>query len=90
MCSECFRAARRRRARRSVSGFRPPGARRTLDAMSTFVDPPNPESFEHNGLHPEVNVPEDEEQDSFDKKVEAEFREFVGEAAPTEDEAPGA
>ena len=56
--------------------------------MSTFTDPLEPESFEHNGQHPEVD--EDEEQDSFDKKVEEEVREFIGEAQPTDGPSPAA
>ncbi|MGA1837692.1 hypothetical protein VD659_12255 [Herbiconiux sp. 11R-BC] len=54
--------------------------------MSTFTDPLEPESFEHNNQHPEVD--EDEEQDSFDKQVEDEFKEFIGEASPTDGPAP--
>ncbi len=57
-----------------------------LRAMSTFTDPLEPESFEHNNQHPEVD--EDEEQDSFDKQVEDEFKEFIGEASPTDGPAP--
>ena len=55
--------------------------------MSTFVDPPNPESFEHNGQHPEVDE-SDVEPDSFDEQVEDEFKTFVGDATPTDGPAP--
>jgi hypothetical protein len=55
--------------------------------MSTFVDPPTPESFEHNDQHPEVDD-EDVEPDSFDKRVQDEFKTFVGDATPTEGPAP--
>ncbi|GAA2247676.1 hypothetical protein GCM10009851_36400 [Herbiconiux moechotypicola] len=55
-------------------------------AMSTFIDPPTPESFEHNGQHPEVD--EDEQQDSFDHQVEEEIRELIGDAEPTDGPAP--
>ncbi|WP_169799976.1 hypothetical protein [Herbiconiux solani] len=58
--------------------------------MSTFIDPPTPESFEHNGQHPEVDDEKGEEQDSFDKQVENEFKTLVGEAEPTDGPAPGA
>ena len=54
--------------------------------MSTFVDPPTPEAFEHNGQHPEVD--DDEQADSFDQKLEQEFKEFVGDAEPTDGPAP--
>jgi hypothetical protein len=55
--------------------------------MSTFSDPTNPESFEHNGQHPEVDD-EYEEKDSFDKKVEDDFKTFIGDAEPAEGPAP--
>jgi hypothetical protein len=55
--------------------------------MSTFTDPLEPESFEHNGQHPEVDDDE-EERDSFDEKAEDDFKEFVGDAEPTEGPAP--
>jgi hypothetical protein len=102
--------------------------------MSTFTDPQQPESFEHNGLKPEVEVTEadvaptetaehetapsepaagseapsadtesagsnstatdstdsnsTDEPDSFDTKLESEFKEFVGEATPIDGPAP--
>lgn len=55
--------------------------------MSTFVDPPTPESFEHNGQRPEVDD-EYEETDSFDEKLEDEVKEFIGDAEPTDGPAP--
>ncbi|SDY49829.1 hypothetical protein SAMN05216554_0505 [Herbiconiux ginsengi] len=62
------------------------GARRTLGGMTDFIDPLEPGSFEHNGQRPEVD--EDEQQDSFDKQVEAEFKEYIGEAQATDGPAP--
>jgi hypothetical protein len=72
--------------------------------MSTFVDPPQPESFEHNGQKPEVEVTdaeavdsenvaagsnsETDQPDSFDENLESEFKEFVGDATPTDGPAP--
>ena len=58
--------------------------------MSTFTDPLEPESFEHNGQHPEVDEDQatDREPDSFDDKLEQEFEEFVGKATPTDGPAP--
>lgn len=37
---------------------------RTLERMSTFIEPTEPESFEHNGQKPEVDVTEAEALDS--------------------------
>ncbi|WP_175494089.1 hypothetical protein [Herbiconiux ginsengi] len=54
--------------------------------MTDFIDPLEPGSFEHNGQRPEVD--EDEQQDSFDKQVEAEFKEYIGEAQATDGPAP--
>ncbi len=54
--------------------------------MTDFIDPLEPGSFEHNDQHPEVD--EGEEQDSFDKQVEDEFKEFIGDAEPTDGPAP--
>ncbi|GGI41252.1 hypothetical protein GCM10010988_33160 [Cnuibacter physcomitrellae] len=54
--------------------------------MSTFIDPLEPESFEHNGQHPEI----DEETDSFDEDLQEKLGEFVAEPEPSDSEAPGA
>ncbi|WP_382303586.1 hypothetical protein [Herbiconiux sp. UC225_62] len=54
--------------------------------MTDFIDPLEPGSFEHNGQRPEVD--EDEQQDSFDKQVEEEFKEYIGEAQATDGPAP--
>lgn len=61
-------------------------ARRTLEGMTDFIDPLEPGSFEHNGQRPEVD--EDEQQDSFDKQVEEEFKTYIGEAQATDGPAP--
>ncbi len=54
--------------------------------MSSFTDPLQPESFEHNGQRPEV----DEEEDSFDEDLEEKFEEFVASPEPSDGSAPGA
>ena len=79
--------------------------------MSTFIDPLEPESFEHNGQKPEVDesdvdeaavrrdvnesdatdagkASDDGEKDSFDENLETEFKEFIGEATPTDGPSP--
>jgi hypothetical protein len=54
--------------------------------MSTFVDPLEPESFEHNNQHPEI----DSEEDDFDESLEEKISEFIADPEPTDGEAPGA
>jgi hypothetical protein len=55
--------------------------------MSTFVDPPNPGSFEHNGQRPEVDE-SDLEEDSFDNRVADERRTLADGATDDDEPAP--